>query len=852
MTTVALRGLWGRKLRSVLTALAIIIGVAMVSGTYILTDTINKGFDTVFTDSYANSDAVISGKEAFSTDNTTNAVGFSDDVLTKVRRLPDVVDAVGSVSDEARLIDRHDKPIATGGSPGLAFSVDPTDTRFNPLTLVAGSWPGGPDQIAIDKQTADKEHFAVGDTIGVTALGPVERFRVTGIAKFASVNSLGGSTMAIFDLPTAQRLFHKQGTLDEIDVAAKPGVSTSQLVDEIRPILPSTAQVKSAADQAQSDSQDVQEGLNFFKYLLLAFGGIALFVGSFVIANTLAITVAQRMRELATLRTLGASRRQVLTSVLLEALMIGILASIAGLLLGYGIALGLNALLVGFGIDLPRSGTVFALRTVIVSLLVGIVITLLASLRPALRATGVPPIAAVREGAVLPPSRLARFGPFPALLVLAAGIALLAYGIFAHGLATVTRLLALGVGCVVLFVGVALVSSRIVRPLALVLGWPATRVGGAAGMLARENAARNPSRTASTAAALMVGLALVTLVAALGQGLRSSFESAVDELFVADYALTAQSNFNPLSNAAAVAAANAPGVEVVSGVRSGTGRIFGKTIDVTGVAPNVSKVIDLTWYRGSSSVPAELGRDGAFVEKKYAEDHDLAVGSPLRLETPSGETLDLRLKGIFKAPKGGSPFGTVTISNGEFDASYSQPENLFTFVNMRGGVTAANTSSLERALKDFPDAKVQTQSQFKTNQEKPLNTILNFLYALLGLSVIVSLFGIVNTLVLSVFERTRELGMLRAVGMTRRQVRRMIRHESIVTALIGAALGIATGLFLALMVTQALSDEGVVFAVPWFTLVVFVVVAIIAGIVAAILPARRAARLNVLEALQYE
>jgi len=853
MVTVALKGLMGRKLRSVLTAFAIVLGVAMVSGTYILTDTINKGFNTIFTESYKNTDAVITGKQAFSTQNSgTGTISFPEGVLTKVRRLPDVAEAVGGIADQARLIGRNGKVIATGGSPGLAFSVDPNDTRFNPLVLTAGAWPRGPDQIAIDKSTASSKHFSVGDTIRVSALGPVRSFRITGIAKFASVDSLGGSTMALFDLPTAQKLFHKEGELDQIDVAARPGVATSTLVNAIKPVLPSTAQVKSGEEQAKSDSQDVQEGLNIFKYFLLAFGGIALFVGAFVIANTLAITVAQRMRELATLRTLGASRRQVLASVLLEALVVGIVASVIGLLLGLALAVGLNALLVSFGIDLPKSGIVFAPRTVLISLLVGVVITLLASLRPALRATGVPPIAAVREGAELPPSRLERFGPFPALAVLAVGILVLAYGIFAHGLPTVTRLLSLGIGCVVLFIGVALVSSRIVRPLAVVLGWPSARLGGAAGMLARENAARNPSRTASTAAALMIGLALVTLVAALGQGLRTSFEDAVNELFIADYALTAQSNFNPLTSAAAAAAATAPGVEVVSGVRSGSGRIFHKTIDVTGVDRNLSKVVDVTWYRGSSSVPAELGRDGAFVEKKYADDHDLSIGSPLRMETPSGKFLNLRLDGIFKAPKGGSPFGTITISNSRFDTAYPQPENIFTFINMRGGVTDANTAALENALRQFPDAKVQTQSQFKTNQEKPLNSLINLLYAMLGLSVIVSLFGIVNTLVLSVFERTRELGMLRAVGMTRRQVRRMIRQESIVTALIGAALGIVTGLFLAFLVTQALSAEGIVFAVPWGTLVVFVIVAIIAGILAAILPARRASRLKVLEALQYE
>jgi putative ABC transport system permease protein len=344
----------------------------------------------------------------------------------------------------------------------------------------------------------------------------------------------------------------------------------------------------------------------------------------------------------------------------------------------------------------------------------------------------------------------------------------------------------------------------------------------------------------------------VTFVAVLGQGLRSSFEDAVNKLFVGDYGVTAQNGFDPFPIAAEAAARKAMGVTAVSGVRAGDGRILGSTENVTAVEPNMAKVIKVDWYRGSTSVPAQLGRDGAFVEKKYAEDHDLRLGSPLRLETPTGEFLPLRIKGIFKAPKGGSPFGTATISAATFDRVYPQPKNLYFFATTKGGATAQNTANLNAALAGFPDAKVQTESEFKKNQEKPLNSILNLLYVLLGLSVIVSVFGIVNTLVLTVFERTRELGMLRAVGMTRRQVRRMIRHESIVTALIGAALGIVVGLFLSVLVTQALSSEGVVFAVPWSSLVIFAIAAIVVGILAAIFPARRAARLRILQALQYE
>jgi putative ABC transport system permease protein len=852
MMRVALRGLAGRKFRASLTALAIVLGVAMVSGTYVFTDTISKGFDTIFTESFQNADAVVSGKDALSSSEESTSIGFSGDVLAKVSALPEVEVAGGTIVDEATLIDKDGGAISSGDSAGVALSVDPDEQRFNPLTLVAGAWPRGAGEIAIDRATAETKDFALGDSIRVVAIGPAQRFRVTGIAEFGSLDSLGGATIAVFDVPTAQRLFRKHGKLDEIQVVAKPGVPTAELVRKIRPLLPPTAQVKSSDAHAEASTDAVSKELDILEYFLLTFGGIALFVGAFVIANTLAITVAQRTRELATLRTIGASRGQVLWSVVLEALVVGLLASVAGLFLGLGLASVLSALFDAAGIALPESGTVLAARTVAVSLAVGVGITLLASLRPALRATRVPPIAAVREGYVMPPSRLARYAPVAALAVTALGVAGLVHGVFVDQLSTVSRLASVGVGAILLFLGVALIAPRLIRPLAFLLGWPATRIGGAAGTLARENARRNPGRTASTAAALMIGLALVTFVAVLGNGLRSSFSDAVDEIFVSDYALTAQGDFSPLTAAAAAAAEKAEGVEVVSGLRGGEGRAFGESVFVTGVEPDLTEIVHVDWQEGSTSVPAELGRTGAFVMDEYAEEHGLTVGGPLRLQTPTGKTLSLTVKGIVDQPQGGSPFGPISVSTAAFDAAYPQPRNDFTFVNMQGGVSAQNTASLQRALADFPDAQVQTRDQFKKSRLATMSKFLNVLYALLGLSVIVSLFGMVNTLVLTVFERTRELGMLRAVGMTRRQVRRMIRHEGIVTALIGAALGIGVGMFLALLTTQALSDEGIVFRVPYGSLLVFVLAAIAAGILAAVLPARRASRLNVLNALQYE
>jgi putative ABC transport system permease protein len=439
---------------------------------------------------------------------------------------------------------------------------------------------------------------------------------------------------------------------------------------------------------------------------------------------------------------------------------------------------------------------------------------------------------------------------YPALATIAGAIALLLLGLFT-GLSVGSALLLIGGGALCLFLGVAMLAPRLVPPLVRVLGWPARRFGAAAGALAQANSMRNPARTASTAAALMIGLALVTFVGVLAAGLRARFENTVNEAFLANYALTASNNFSPISTASADALKRVSGVQVVSGVRAGEGRVFGSKVQVTGVSPDVGRVIFTRWQAGGPQTPARLGSDGVFVTKSYAKSNHLAVGSSLSLQVPDGQHLPLTVRGIYKPPEGGaSVFGDMAISTALFDRSYANPQNLYAFIEIRGGVTPANTRTLQAALAGFPDAKVQTKAQFKKNQLQGLNVLLNLLYVLLSLSIIVSLFGIVNTLVLTVFERTRELGMLRAVGMTRRQVRRMIRHESVITALLGAALGIPLGILLALLVGGAIKYA--VFTVPVGTLVVFVIAAIIAGLVASIFPARRAARLNVLAALQYE
>ncbi len=850
MIRVSLKDLLGRKLRLLLTSLAIVMGVAMVSGTFVLTDTINAGFRAIFAVAYANADAIVTGKAVFG--GSSDAPAFPASVLERIEALPAVAAAAGGVEAEAQFVGANGKVVSHGGAPGLGFSIDSGgDQRFNPLKLVAGTWPTGAGQVAIDANTAESEHFAVGASVGVLVNGGSERhFRVTGIADYGNSTSLGGATIAIFALPVAQRLFAKVGELDEIDIASKAHVPRATLLSQIESVLPPHTQVRTAAQQTQASLNNFGSVLTILRYILLAFGGIALFVGAFVIANTLSITVAQRAREFATLRTMGATSRQVRRVVILEGLVTGLLASTVGLFVGLGLAKGLEAVFKAVGVTLPLTALVFASRTVIVSVLLGTAVTTFASLWPALRATRVPPIAAVREGSVLPPSRLARFGPTVAIVVCAVALALVCVGAFVSGLATGPRLLTLGLGVLGLFIGVAMVAPSIARPVVYVLGWPATRVGGVAGTLARSNAMRNPARTASTAAALMIGLALVTAFAVLAQGLKQSVVGSVKGEFRGNYVLTSENGFTPVSIASANALRRSGVASVVAGERAGDGRAFGATLEVAGLDPGISTLLLLSWKHGSNASMATLGSTGAIVDSSFATTHHLTVGSPISLETPAGRTIELHVHGIFSPPEAEDPLGVVSISARTFDSLYANPQNVFTLVSTPGGVTVANTAALNRVLRPFPDAKIQTEQQFINSQEAGINGVLNLLDILLGLSIIVSLFGIVNTLVLTVFERTRELGMLRAVGMTRRQVRRMIRHEAVVTALLGAALGIPLGIGLAALFGHAL--KGIPFELPWSSIVVFVIAAIGVGLLAAIFPARRASRLNVLNALQYE
>jgi putative ABC transport system permease protein len=839
-----------RKLRTVLTAISILLGVAMVAGTFVMTDTIRNAFDDIFTKANKNTSAVIMGKTAV-TSLTGQTPPLPDSVLQAARQVSQVEFAEGNISDTAKILNAKGKQIGGNGPPQLAFSL--SSPRFNPLELTAGTWPASADQVVIDKRTADSQHWRPGSRIRIATKQPTRTFEVSGVARFAGVDSLGGATMAIFTPTAAQQLFDKQGKWDQISLAAKPGVSESQLVAALKDAhLPSDVplDIKTATQNTKDNVNQIGTVLSFLTYALLAFGAIALFVGAFIIFNTFSITVAQRTRELALMRALGGTRRQVMTAVLSEALVIGVLSSLIGLGAGILLGKGLIALFAAIGIDLPHTGTVIATRTIVVALLVGIVVTLIACLAPASRATRVPPVAAMREGATLPPGRLHRFMPYIAGGIGVLSLAALAYGLLGNPGSTTARLSLVGLGCLALFIAVAMLSGHVVAPIVRAISWPFRRVRGVSGALASENAVRNPGRTATTAAALMIGLALIAFVTIFAQGLKDTANATIHSTLSAD-AFVSPSNFNgTLAPQVAEATAKVPGVQVVSPVATDNTRIEGHGEHVVhGIDPaTLTSGYIMHWVQGGPQTLAQLGANGALLEKDVAKSTHLQPGDTFTMITPRGSHTQMVVRGIYKDSTLLSgymiPIDTFRKAMGT---------NTDTYLLVSGSGTPDEVkASLKTGLTEFVGLQIQTRTDLEAQNQKNVNQIVALLYGLLALSVIISIFGIVNTLVLSIFERTREIGLLRAIGTTRWQIRRMIGYESILTAVIGALLGLVLGIFLAWIVTQALSSEGLQFSIPVGQLILFLVFAVLVGIVAAILPARRASRLDVLEALAYE
>ena len=854
MLKVGLRGVFARKLRAFLTALAVFLGVALMAGTYILTDTFTNSFGQIFTESNEGVDIAIVPKEVVDSQGGTEPPAMPARLLDGVREVDGVAEASGSIfSAGVSLIDEDGDRMGSVQAPAFGASTQPE--RFAAFDYPEGRPPETADEVAIDKATADNEGLDVGDQVTVAGNEAARKYQIVGVAKLGGVESFGGATVAVLTLDEAQRLADKRGKFDQISVAAAEGVDPVELKRRIGTVMPSSVEVRTGEENAEQETDEIEDDLGFLKIALLIFAWIALFVGAFTIFNTFSITVAQRTREFGMLRTLGAMRRQVLTSVLVEAFIIGLVGAAVGIVAGIGVASGLNSLFKAAGIDLPNTGNVIKTRSMVVPLLIGLFVTLLAAIIPAVRATRVSPIEALSDQAHAPTRGRRRFVTALALLLSVGGVVAICVGLFGGIDASSDAAALLGLGAVLLFFGTALLSPRFVAPLASVVGLALERVRHLTGRLARENAVRNPGRTATTAAALMIGLALVTFVAVFAAGIKGSIDDAIDKSFTGDLTLQHEDGFSPIPQAAAREVAAIDGIGPVSSIRFGEGKVreTGDTSFITAVDPAGARtVLDFDWDEGSDATVDNMTRDDALVDQAWATDNDIDVGDELSVTTAAGRNAAYTVRG--KLQDSADLYGDFVITHEALDEDFDVRQEGLVLINYAAGADPdAVRTDVEAVIdRDFPVVEVLDQEELKDSIAGQIEQLVNLLYALLSLAVIVSLFGIVNTLTLSIYERTRELGLLRAIGMSRRQVRRVIRYEAVITALLGALMGSVLGIFFAVIVSRPLADEGFTLSFPVATLMALFVLAAVAGVLAAILPARRASRLEVLEALAYE
>jgi putative ABC transport system permease protein len=847
---LALKSLWARKVRAMSTTLAVVIGVAFVAGSYILTDTIFAAFDEIFSESLKGTSVVVTAENPVEQENGETPT-FSAALLPRVQKTPGVRIAAGAIFTAGGFFDaRTGDKIGNKFAPKFISSGLPDGLESQ--AYVDGHRARGPTEATLDEAAAESAGIGIGDRIEIVGQSRARTYTLVGLTRLGNA-SFGGASIAQVTLPQAQLVTRKVGRFDQISVAADKGVSSTALKRRIERRMPDSVRVETAAENADRGSEEIRDNLSFLPIMLQIFGFVVLFVGAFLIFNTFSITVAQRVTEFGMLRMLGASRRQILTGVVVEAVAIGLLGALIGIPCGYLVAALLNALFESFQIDLPTTSLVLETRTVVASLLIGVLVTLVSSLVPALRSTRVPPIAALH--AFAPAQTRKRRILFAALSILlgVAGLAMLSIGLFGGAEAGAAAGL-MGAGAVAMVLGVSLFSPRLVRPLAAVAGWPLQRLRRLTGRLAQENAQRNPSRTAVTAAALMIGLALVTFVTVFAAGLKSSVAQVVDENFAGGLVIQNSDGFSPIPPATAPAAAKVPGVASVATMRSAEAKLLssGSKARITAPSPNIGRAVDVEWTKGGPPVLRNLADGEAVISDSFASSNDLGLGDRFRLLGQTGRRPSFRVVGEFDSKLG--IFGSILITQGVLARDFGQTQDSVDFVLTEPGADAdavqANLTALVETA--FPTAEVMDQQELKESREDQVQELVNLFYVLLALAVVVSLFGIANTLALSIHERTRELGMLRAIGMSRRQVRTMIRYEAVITALIGAILGMVLGLIFAALIAQPLKDEGFTLSYPVGSLVVLLIFAALAGVLAAIGPARRASRLDVLEALHYE
>ena len=842
MFRIAIKGILGRKARLILTSLAVILGTSFLAGTSVFSDTLNRTFDNLFSDVFKNVDAYVRSTQVIDADfGQEERQRISADLVSVVEKVPGVRDASPDIQAFARIIAKDGKPIGSDGQGPPTFGSVGEKFAGALWSIAEGDWPNGPTQVVIDEASAKTGKYVLGDTVKVVAQSGSREFTLVGIASYGDVRSPGGATFALFDSVTAAEFLTKPGFIDAILISGDGSVSDEKLSAAIQNALPTTDKIETltGAEITLETQDQIGSALDFFGILLKTFSFIALGVGCFVIYNVFSISAAQRQRENALLRAIGASRKQITRAMLIESIVVGLVGSVVGLVAGIGLSAGLSALLRAVNIDIPSGGLVLSQNTVTSTIIIGLIVTVLSAILPARRAGKVPPLAAMRATA-LEIAEPGRKRLYAGLLSIALGVAVIV-AVVAGASNNY-----LGIGILFVFIGTIVLGPIIARPVALFLGRPAARFRGVTGTMARQNSARNPKRTSRTASPVLIGVALVTAVTALAASIKGQIDDVFTAQFKGDYAISTDARgFGGLSPSLAVDLNKLPQVEKATGFGFLTVKIDGKGQYITTINP---ETIEGLWNIGLINAKyADLKTSDMFVSEKVAKKKNIEIGSVLQTTFGDGSTRPLTVAGIYV----NNEIGDYIANSNLVDGSAIIMFDIGVYIQTKDSVGKAEAfAALDTAVKKYGQGELLTKQEYINKQSGQVNQLLGLIYGLLMLSVIISIVGIIITLLLSVFERQRELGLLRAVGMTRSQVRTTVRWESVITSLLGAVLGIILGIGLGWVIVFALKDQGLTsFKLPVVPTIVIMLMSFIIGLFAAIYPAWRATRVNILDAL---
>ncbi|MEV3990276.1 FtsX-like permease family protein [Streptomyces sp. NPDC049837] len=842
MFRTALRNVLAHKARLLMTVLAVMLGVAFVAGTLVFTDTLSNAFRNQSAKSYDN--VAVAVTSYANQDDAKQEPGLSQQTLDKIGRLDGVASVTGRVDGFAGVADPDGKLIGVGWSNKGSNFAPGKDGKDPAYDFTEGSGPVKADQIALDKDTATKGEYKVGDKVRVATNGPVKEYTLAGVFTTEDGAVSAGGSLVLFDTSVAQHLYLKPGYFKDVTVTAASGADDARILDAVEPLIPENAEAKTGAALADEQARSIEEGLSSLNQMLLAFAAIALFVGVFLISNTFTMLVAQRTKELALMRAVGASRKQITRSVLAEAGVVGLVASVVGFALGVGLAVGLRSGMAAFGMKVPDGPLVIGTTPVLAALGVGVLITMLAAWLPGRRAAKIPPVAAMSSVHAVATTKSLVVRNSIGAFITAAGAALIVAGAAAG---SDGRML-IGGGAFFALVGVIVLIPLLSRPVIALVRPLLVRAFGVSGKLAGQNAVRNPRRTGATASALAIGLTLVTGLSVLGVTVGTALDKMTTDQIKADY-MVAMASGGDLDKSALAALEKAPGVTAVSPQQSSSFEVKGEWVSASAITPgDIERVLNVELVNGSLD---SLGKGGIAVAEKTATKQGWKVGDTLPVTFNDDKKGSLKVGAVYKDSEFLSP---VLVDTKVVAPHETKPYIPQIFVKMDGGQTAANEKALVNALGDNPAINVMDKQDIRDQFGGMINMMLNIMYGLLAMALIIAVLGVVNTLAMSVFERQQEIGMLRAIGLDRRRVKRMVRLEAVVISVFGAVVGIGLGSFLGWAIGQTIKSSlpGYALVIPWDRIGIFLGLAALVGVLAAMWPARSAARLNMLNAIKAE